>query len=248
MFTYRLDLVFDLLTVLLQVFLLKTVWVAVYAGRGSVGGVDLNSLLAFVTIANLQIWLMPPFLAGFIQERVREGTIALDLGRPVGFVEQMIAHQLGHTVAILPFAILVFPLAVLVGGIAPPSSAAAALLYVLSLALAFLVSTLINLLLGMIAFWTLEADGFLTIYEFISRFFAGVLVPLWFFPVPLRAIAGVLPFQTLAFIPISVYLGKLDGTALLQAFGLQLFWAIALYVAARLVWGLAIRRIVVQGG
>lgn len=247
-FTYRVDLVFDVLTLLLQVFLLKVVWVAVYGGRGSVSGVELGDLIAFLTIANLQIWLMPTVIAGVLHDRVREGQIAHDLIRPVAFLDQLLMVEVGVGAGSVPLLVVILPLAMVVGGSRPPASPEAGVFYLISLGLAFAVSTLLDLLLGLSAFWTLEIEGLRTIYAFVSRFFAGALVPLWFFPPTLRAIANYLPFQAIAFVPVSIYLGKLEGASLVSALSLQLVWIAVLYLLARIVWNRAMRRVVVQGG
>src|SRR5262249_20034218 len=248
MFAYRVDLIFELLTLLLQIFLLKAVWVAVYAGRGSVGGIDQVDLIAFLTIANLQIWVMPRVIAGFLAERIREGQIALDLMRPVSFIEQLLVGEVGATAGFVPFVVAALPVAMLVGGLRPPVSVGAGGLYLLALAWASRGNGLRDLLLGLAAFWTTEIWGITTIYAFVNSFFAGALAPLWFFPPILRAIANVLPFQAVGFIPVAIYLGKLDGATLISAIALQALWVVLLSLLAQLVWQRAIRRVVVQGG
>jgi len=82
----------------------------------------------------------------------------------------------------------------------------------------------------------------------VANFFAGALVPLWFFAPVLLAVAKALPFQSEGFVPVAIYLGQLQGSAALQAMGLQIFWVLALTALARLVWSRAHRRVVVQGG
>jgi ABC-type uncharacterized transport system permease subunit len=154
----------------------------------------------------------------------------------------------GVSAGTLPFLIVVLPLAMLVGGLQPPASPGAGVLYLGSLALAFAINTLLDLLLGLTVFWTLELEGFQTIFWFVKKFFAGALVPLWFFPPTLHAIANVLPFQAIAFVPVAIYLGKVEGPAVLTALGLQLSWIVALGALARFVWHRAVRRVVVQGG
>lgn len=247
-FVYRFNWAFHFVGVLLQVYLLKVIWTAVYAGRGSVDGIELETLIAYLTLVNLQMNLLWPFLGGYLQGRVREGKVALDLARPVGLLGQLLAQQVGLTAGSLPFLVLVFPLALVLGGLVPPASAGAALLYLCSLTLTYAITILLGLLLGLVAFWTLEIQGFTVIYFFVNQFFAGALVPLWFFPPALRAVADVLPFQAQAFVPVSIYLGKLNGDTLVRALGVQLFWAVALYALARLVWWRAMRRVIVQGG
>ncbi len=117
-----------------------------------------------------------------------------------------------------------------------------------SLGLGYLVAMLMGLLLGLMAFWTLELGGVLTIYAFANQFFGGALVPLWFFPPLLRRVADLLPFQAQAFIPLSIYTGQLVGTQAVEALALQLFWVVALFGLARLVWQRAMYRVVIQGG
>jgi len=247
-YVYRVGLLFNVASILIQVYLLKVVWTAVYAGRSSVGGLGLPTLITTLTLANLQLWVMAPFIANYLYQQVYNGKIALDLARPVGFLSQMLALQAGYTVGLIPYVVLAFPAAWLLGGLQPPASALDALLYVVSLALAYLISVLLGLLLGLSAFWTLEMGGFLGMYRFVSQFFAGALVPLPFFPPPLRAVTGILPFQAQAYVPLTLYEGQLQGVSVVAPLALQLFWVVALYALSRVVWRRALRRVVVQGG
>jgi ABC-2 type transport system permease protein len=247
-FVYRVNWAMHMVTVVLQVYLLRMVWTAVYAGRGSIDQVGLDAVIAYLTLANLQWHLLWPFLGGFIQERVRDGKVAVDLARPVGFLGQMLALQIGYTAGTIPFVALFVPVAAILGAIRGPASPSAAALYFVSVILAYAIISELGLLLGLIAFWTLETGGFFIIYLFVNQFFAGVLVPLWFFPPALRMVANFLPFQSQAFVPISIYLGQLQGGEAAWALLRQAFWIVALYGIAWLVWRQALRRVVIQGG
>lgn len=247
-YAYRLNLIADVLALVLQIFLLKVVWTAVYAAQSSVDGISLTSVITFLTLANLQMWVMSPVISGFLRDWIRDGSVSLHLSRPVGFVGQMISHQIGATAGLFPFLVAAFPLAAILGGMQPPASPVAALTYLVSLGLSYWISTLIALLLGLIAFWTFEIQGVLVIHRFVTQFFSGALVPLWFFPPALRVVANVLPFQAQAFIPVSIYLGQVSGVELLASLGLQLFWVVVLYLIVQIVWHRALHRVVVQGG
>lgn len=246
--TYRVNVLLFFVSILTQVYLLKVVWTAIYAGRGVVDEVELATLISYLTIATLQTSFMFPEVAYLIENKVRKGDIAIDLGRPVPFLGQILASQVGFNVGWTLFLVLALPLAALVGGIQPPASVTAALLYLVSLLLAYVIMVLIGVLLGLIAFWTIQVWGFEMIYSLVNRFFAGALMPLWFFPPPLRAIADLLPFQTQVFIPLALYFGRLTGPEIARAFGTQIFWIVVLAIVARFAWRRAIRRVVVQGG
>jgi ABC-2 type transport system permease protein len=247
-FTYRVDLAFWVFSILLKIYLLKVIWTAVYAGRGVAEGVELRQVIAFITLAQLQTWVMFPRIAEYIQERVYDGKIALDLARPVPFLGQLLAHQLGSTASYLPFVLLAVPFAFVFGGFVPPASWSAGLLYLLSLALGYLVATLLGMLIGLVSFWTLQTWGAIAIYDYTNQFFTGALVPLWFFPAWLRQVADLLPFQAQAFIPISIYLGQVPARDIPAALGIQVGWVVVLFALAWAVWQRAMRRVIIQGG
>src|SRR5918997_5171018 len=94
-FTYRTELAIELLGLLLKVYLLKMIFAAVYAGRETVGGVTLQEVITFTTIANLQGYLLFPVIGHYVRERLRDGQIALDLMRPAPLLSQLLAYQAG---------------------------------------------------------------------------------------------------------------------------------------------------------
>jgi ABC-2 type transport system permease protein len=245
---YRFNVTLELVSVLLQIFLLKVVWTAVYAGREAAQPLPLGELVAYLTIANLQVWLLFPELSWMIQQRVREGQIAMDLARPVSFLGQMCAQQLGVTAGFAMYLVVALPFAFVIGALQPPASLQAGVMYVVSLGLALAVVTWMGLLLGLVSIWTLETTGMMAIYRFVNIFFAGALVPLSFFPPALRAVAEALPFQTQAFIPLSIYFGRLEGGDLVRALAVQALWVVVLGSFALFVWRRARHKLVVQGG
>lgn len=247
-YTYRMDFLFQVLSILLRVYLLKVIWTAVYAGQGTVDGIELRHVIAFITLAQLQVWVLSPLVAGYIQERVREGQIALDLARPVPFLGQLLAHQLGGTASLLPFVLLAFPLAFVLGGLVPPASLSAGLIYVVSLVLGYFVAILSGMVIGLVSFWTFQTWGITAIYGYVNQFFTGALVPLAFFPPWLQQIADVLPFQAQAFIPLSIYMGNVSLQEIPRAIGIQLIWIVVLFTVAWVMWHRALRRVVIQGG
>ncbi|MMZ70511.1 hypothetical protein D1872_335680 [compost metagenome] len=68
------------------------------------------------------------------------------------------------------------------------------------------------------------------------------------FPEWLRIQSAYLPFQSMIFIPVSIYTGQLAGMAALQAIIVQLLWLAGIYVGIRVLWGYAIKRVTIFGG
>jgi ABC-2 type transport system permease protein len=247
-YAYRFNILFWMLETVMRIYILGVVWTTVYREQGGVAGLALDDLITYLTLANLQLMVTYPIVGEMIQTRVREGLIAIDLARPVPLLGQLVSQQIGATLGLMPPLLLVLPLAFLLGSLRLPSSPEAALLYLASTALAYAILVEIALLLGLLAFWTVETWAFNGIYQFVNQFFAGALVPLILFPDWLRLVANMLPFQTQAHVPLSIYVGQLTGAAALQGLLLQAFWVVALAALAQLLWKRAEQKIVVQGG
>jgi ABC-type uncharacterized transport system permease subunit len=182
-----------------------------------------------------------------IQQQVTSGRVALDLIRPLGFIPQMLARQVGRTAGQLPFVILMIPFALVIGSLRMPA-VVNLLPYVASLLLAYLVSMLTYLLVGMLAFWIMHVNAMRTMVHMLSSFLGGVLVPMWFMPDGLRVVLEFLPFQAILFLPAAIYAGEVTGTALIQPFAVQLGWIGLLWMLASVMWRRAQRHIVIQGG
>ncbi|MFI5478982.1 ABC transporter permease [Streptomyces rubiginosohelvolus] len=246
--TYRTAYLSSFAMMLLQIWLLTVVWKALYDGRAEVDGLSLTTMTAYATLTTLQYQLVSPWRSSPIDQRVREGKVAVDLLRPVGFPGQMLSGQLGWASAAVPVLLVALPFALVIGAGQAPASAAAGFAYPVALVGALLVNQLLGLLLGMVSFWTLEVSGALMAYRFVAQFFSGALVPLWFMPGPVRAAAEWLPFQATAYTPAAVYLGRVEGLGIVAALGVQLAWIGALGALAAFVWSRARRRVMAQGG
>ncbi|TDD15088.1 hypothetical protein E1294_35450 [Nonomuraea diastatica] len=245
---YRVDYGAGLVRLLFQILLLRVVWEGLYAGRTMVDGISFSLTITYLTLGNLQNWLFSPWIFSLIPERVRDGLVGIDLTRPVGFLGQVVASQLGRTAAMAPFAVVALPFASFVGGAQPSTSPAAIIAYVVSLALGYCVITILSVLVGLITFWTLELEGLFLIYRMAVQFLSGALVPLWFMPDALRIVVEVLPLQAVMHTPTAIYLGRIHSGDVAIAMAVQALWVVVLWFAARLVWSRAIRRMIVQGG
>jgi ABC-type uncharacterized transport system permease subunit len=245
---YRANYLLNIAGVAVQVYLMTALWTAVYAGRTVVDDVPLPMMVAYVTMVSVQTWLTTTSSHSLLPERVRQGSVAVDLCRPVGMMQQLVATRVGRVLVLLPFGVAALPVAVLAGGIQAPASGAAALTYAASLLLAIALAVLLGDIVGMVSFWTVDVRGVTFVYDNVNRFLAGALVPLWFMPDWLRISCEFLPFQAMSYTPVAVYLGWFTGAEVLRALGVQSVWVLAAYLLGRLVWRRGLDRVVVQGG
>lgn len=247
-YMYRFNVFVGLAMTGITIYLLTVVWQAAYAGQDEVGGIGIDQMLVYLTIANLQLYVLRPEISGDIQARIREGQIGFDLSRPVGYPSQLVATAAGDMIGVMPMVLVALPVAFVVGELQAPVSAAAGFAYAGSFLLAWLVAVQLNMLIGLVSFWTLEMTGFEMMYRLIGNFATGALIPLWFMPDALRVLVQVLPFQAIAYVPVSIYIGVPATGAIWSALALQLFWAVALVAIIQWFWRQAFQHTVIQGG
>lgn len=231
-------------------FLMASILVAVYRQRADVGGFDVTDAVTFTFLGQSFLMLVEAFGGDVgLAERVRTGDIVTDLYRPVGVQGYYLAQDAGRAgfVAVArglpPF---------LVGSLffhmRTPTDFTVIAAFVLSVVLALLVSFGLRFLVGLSAFWTLDAAGTLALFNAVTVFFSGAIIPIVFFPHWLESTARALPFAAILQVPLEVFLGKYRGEALWAALALQALWAAVLFGLGRAVLSAATRKVVVQGG
>lgn len=82
----------------------------------------------------------------------------------------------------------------------------------------------------------------------LVEFFSGAVIPLPFLPEKLYRIVSFFPFASMQNVPLQIFGGNLSDTEILEMAGLQLFWLVILVLVGKLMAGIAMKRIVVQGG
>jgi ABC-2 type transport system permease protein len=119
---------------------------------------------------------------------------------------------------------------------------------ILSLLLAISVSFICRYGLNLIAFWTVDVQGFLNLYTLMLGLLSGFYLPVHVFPGWLQPVAFASPFPAMFQAPIDVMSGRVVGDAAWQVIAGQASWMIGLVVLTRVVLSRATWRLVVQGG
>ena len=229
-------------------FIQAYILLAVYRHRSDVGGYDVADTLTYVWLA--QAMIMTVFIFGWqeLAIRIRDGSIATDLTRPLDPQRYWLAFDLGRAPyhflfrGFVPFAVgaLVFHLHY--------PSPLDALAFLVSVALAVVVSLGFRFLYNTATFWLVDVRGVMLLALSVSLFFSGMVLPLTFFPHWLRTVAYALPFASSMQVPIDVWLGKHHGPSVLVVFALQAAWAIVLLALGRIAFRAGTRKLVIQGG
>src|SRR3954451_20476597 len=230
-------------------FILAYVLLAVYQERSTIGGFDSVDAVTFTFVMQGMLMVIGVFGTTDLADRIRTGDVVSDLYRPVDFQSYWLADAYRRAFfyslfrGVPPFLVgsLVFHLRL-------PGDIATWIAFAISVVLAVAVSFGWGFLLQLTAFWLLDVRGPNQLGWLTAQFFAGVFVPVVFFPAWLAAVAYATPFPAMAQLPVEVFLGKHPGFDLAVVYAIQLFWAAVTFAAGRRLLRSAMRKVVVQGG
>jgi len=254
---YRGDFAFATLVRFLPIVTQIFLWGAVYnvgAGEGekdSLNGYTYANMVAYYLLAMVsRAFSSMPGLASGTARDIRDGNIKKYLTQPVDMIGYLfwsrVAHKIVYyTVAIGPFALIFFLCRDYFGGW-PDGYIITA--WVLSLIMAFLIGFLIELWIGMIAFWFLEVSSLVFIYMMINYFLSGHMIPLDWLPHPLSEWVRYLPFQYLAYFPAAILLGHFDQHEIAVELLKEFCWLVGLLIVVRFTFARGVRRYGAFGG
>lgn len=247
--TYRPQVFTHIGSVLLRVFLLSTLWTALYHNNGEQAGITLPAMITYATLALLLDLIYGVNGAYIIREKIREGSIAIDLMRPISVPLYVLADTIGQTSFAALQIIPALGLSLFLVHLNAPPSLGAGIAFVASVGLGFMVNFFLDLMMATITFWTMEIFGVQLMVQFISSLLSGALVPLYFFPPGfVRQLALASPFAAIYNAPLSIYIGKVSGVQILAMLGFQVMWTVIFGAFALVLWRIGERRVVIQGG
>jgi ABC-2 type transport system permease protein len=249
-FAYRTENLAGLFTNAFFGYLRGAVFLAVYqTGTTNVGGYDVQGAVTYTWVTQAMIMIVALWGWWDIELTIRSGDVVADLARPFSYVGFWLARDLGRAAYFVAFrAVPILLVGQILYGLRWPSDPLAWLMVVVSMLLAQLVSFGFRFLLNVSAFWTTDARGLGGLALAAMMFLGGFVVPIRYMPEWLQPVLLALPFASITQTPADLFVGRLQGTAVLQVLGLQLVWAVGLLAAAHLATLLATRRVVIQGG
>ena len=235
-------------------FVMYYVWRAVFrsSGAGTFNGFNMIDMTVFLFITALTQNMTGSDGSYDVGEEVKDGNVAMRLIKPVSFHSTFLFTELGWKS--LHGGIVFFPMVI---GIEIYKylafgkvmfSIGTFLLYLLSIAMSYLFSFFMNVCFGFMAFFLKNLWGFNMLKSSILRFLSGAVIPLAFMPEALRTTLEWLPFSSLSYTPVMIYMGKYSGAEIAIRLCVQLLWVIGFYLLSKLILSAALRHVTVQGG
>ncbi len=224
-------------------------WSAIYGGKEEIQGLSVLQMTTYVAVA----WMARAFYFNNIDREIaseiQEGKVAIEMIRPYNYLGMKTMAALGE--GVFRFLFFSIPGMIIVALIFPISFSASLttwMFFFLSLLFSFIVNTQINLLTGIMTFFLLNNVGLIRAKRVVIDLFSGLLLPISFYPVWAQDVMTYLPFQAISYIPSMIFTEGFVGSEIYQALLLQAVWAILLLIPIKLLWILAKKQLIVQGG
>ncbi|MCM1283352.1 MAG: ABC-2 family transporter protein [Muribaculaceae bacterium] len=229
-------------------------WMAIYgsADNATLGGLTRHEMVVYVFMSYIASSLVMISISKTVGKDVVKGNVAMNLIKPMDYRISLVAQSFGTAVyhflmpGLIVWVILeVYKVRVLHEPVVRIENI---LLFLVSVFMSFLIYVLFDFCFGMIAFFTTYIFGLQMAKEALLSFLTGQLIPLSFFPGVVQRIFDFLPFSSMVYTPVMIYLGKYEGAELLFVLGRQAVWVVLLYVLGSVIWRQVTKRLVVLGG
>jgi ABC-2 type transport system permease protein len=229
-------------------------WTAVFKGteQNRIAGFSEQRMIAYLLLIHIsRMFSSMPGLSATIARDIREGTLKKYLLQPLNMIGYLLSYRAAHKVAYIttsagPYAGLFLLCSGYFVGLWP--DALTLLAYAVSLVLAFVIGFFFEAAMGMAGFWFLEVTSLLWVVNTVNYFISGQMFPLDLLGPPWDTILKWMPFQYLAYFPAIIFLGEVQGRALIEGLLLELAWAVVLIVLARWLFARGLRRYSAYGG
>lgn len=249
MLAYRARYYVGIITYIIYIAIYYHIWKAIYANSQEIDNFSLPEMTTYVAVG----WISRSFffnnLDRDIEQKVINGSLSMDLLKPMDFQGMMYAKMIGE--ALFRGVLFAVPTAIaawLLFPISGPASTLHAAAFLVSTLMAAVIYTNINYIVGALAIPLRKIEGIAYAKQNLLLFFSGLLIPFDMLPAGASSVLKVLPFAAISYQPLSIYLGKFSDSEVLLVLLVQAGWAVALFVASRLFWKRLMQTVIIQGG
>lgn len=247
--TYRAANLSGLFTNLMFGFFRAAVLIALYQEQTVVNGLSIRGAVTYAGVTQALIGCLSFFHWYELMHTVYDGRVGSDLLKPVNYFLYWFGIDIGRAIGSLIIrSIPLFLVFSLFYDTILPGSLLQWAAFCLSLIFAVVISFSWRFLVNLASFWTPNALGIGRFAFGLSWTFSGFYFPLALFPDWLAKFSRLTPFGASIYIPIEVFIGNIQGNALLEGLLIQFAWILILIALGRFILAKGIRKLVIQGG
>ncbi len=244
-FTYRASIAAYAFGNIAELVALTVIWTIVYRNIDVIKGYSAHEMISYVVFAWFFSFLTTTY--SFEQNVARDihlGTLSSLLVKPQSYIRYVMAVATGRiTIAfliVLVQGIIVFSF--FRNSLVFSLDFGTILLLVCMLVATYFINLFLSIIIGFIAFWTMEINGTYYSLKVFSKFMSGTFFPISLLPVFFVKVSFFLPFVYTIYIPVQLYLGKISFMEGLRGLAIEILWLVVLYVIIKVVWRFGLRK------
>lgn len=229
-------------------------WMAIYgsSSNGIIGGLTQGEMVIYVFMSYITSNMVMIGISEDVSMDVVKGTVAMNLIKPIDYRMSLIFTAFGSMCyrffapcIFIWVGLEIYRVQALGMSVVSPVNI---ILFLISLAFSFMIYTLFDFCFGMIAFFTTYIFGISMVKDALLSFVTGQLIPLSFFPGIAQKVFDFLPFSSMVYSPVMIYLDKYSYSELAFVLLRQVVWIVILYVLGSFIWKRVTKRLIVLGG
>ena len=248
---YRVNFFISVAGAIAPVVIQSALWVVIYGDdpASSFFGFTFQQMVAYTVIAQLVSRLVRTGFEYDVNWDIKSGSLDRYLVKPIGYFGFRLFSFIGDKIVQTIFmgVLLVLAVWVLAAALGFAVSAGAVILFVLALALAFILNFLIFWCVALVGFWLTEIGYLFEAVRIVIIAASGGILPLAVFGPEASRVLSLLPFRFTIQFPTEILAGRIPPSSVIPSFALALFWALALAAIGQAVWSRGIRRFAAVG-
>lgn len=217
----------------------------------TISGYNLKEMITYsVIIYFIQRIFSMMNISGVIKEDIMNGGLNIYLLRPVRYLWIKWLQSVSGQVLNFSFSILLLLVAYFFLDLffVYPKSIVKIFVVIFFVSLACILSFLINSIIGLLSFWLLETRSLGVFFNMTISVLSGSIFPIDLVKNQFGNILKYLPFSYMAFIPVQIFLGKINETEIVKNMVICFVWIIILFFLLIRLWKKGIRKYAAFGG
>lgn len=234
---YRANSVITIISVFFSFIVLFYFWSSIYQQGNQIGDYSLNGIISyyiFVTIFELLV--VGDNTAWSVGEEVKSGGVISSMLKPLNYLWYKVSQSIGGIL----YRIMLFALPVagvvfwLRNYLIFTDNKNIYIIIFLSALISYALYFLIYVNVGMISFWTGDAQGFFFTAIVVVNFMQGGLIPLDLLPKWFLLVSDYLPFKYMFFVPVGIVTNRIAFDV--SMIFIPLAWCLALSLLAQFTY------------
>jgi ABC-2 type transport system permease protein len=248
---YRANILFSIAGAVAPVVIQTALWVVLYGGESgaSMFGFTFPQMIAYTVVAQIVSRLVRTSFEYDMNNDIRTGSLDRFLVKPVGYFGYRLFAYMGDKLVQTAAMglLLAASLAVLAFALGLSLTLQSIALFLLAMAVAFVLNFLIFWCIGLSGFWLTEIGYIFEGVRIVIIALSGGIFPLAVFGAPAERVLSWLPFRFTIQFPTELLAGRVPSADLLPSFALAALWMLILVAVGQLAWNRGLRRFAAVG-